>query len=187
MAGSAQVTRVPDRVDRPRTEARRRDRVAAAPTRTARAANAARKVPSLRKSTGKRALKKNFKKVFAITKAFAITITLLIPSMVQLVLAIGLAVSVGFFNDGFVAWATQNFDIVDYSAHALFATLWIIGVILNLIMLLYSIVVFTLTGTNLFTAGALLTLAFCLACILMPVVNIIPWVLVYVWVVAITR
>lgn len=187
LAGSAQVTRVPGRVARPRTEGRRAEQTAAIPTRTASAANTARKIPHLRKLTGKRALKKKFKKAFATTKAFAITATLLIPSMLQLVIAIGLAVAVGFFDIGFVAWATQNFGIIDYTAEALFGALWIISVALNLLMFLYSIIVFTLTGTNLFTPGALLALALCLACILMPVINIVPWVLVYVWVVAITR
>lgn len=188
LTGSANATKAPTRAARARrapdqqTRQAARSRTAAAPT-----SRTARRFVNLRKPIGKSTLKKHFRKPLAIGKALTITLTLVLPSALQLVLGIAMATAVGLFNDGFIAWATENVGVVTYVGEALFGALWITSVALNLLMFLYSIAVFTFTGTHVFTPSALVILALCLACILVPVINIVPWVLIYVWVVALTR
>lgn len=135
----------------------------------------------------KKAATKIRKKTTGSMRAVVITLTLSIPVAAQIILAAILSYSVSFTTTGLIAWATQNFSIIEASGQIVFASLWTILLFLNLIMFIYVIGAYTISLVNVFTPGALVILGVCVAAAMFPPFNIIPWVLVYVWAIALTR
>ena len=183
VAGSGSVSKAPHR-QRPQPEAGGWRPV----TQTHSAANG-RHAPRPRTNAGKvlHATNKIRKKTTGSARALILTLTLLIPVAIQMGLAAILSYSVSFTSIGIIAWATRNFSIIESSGQIVFASLWVTLLFLNLLMFLYVIGAYTVTLVNVFTPTALVILGVCVACAIFPPLNIIPWVLVYVWAIALTR
>lgn len=184
VAGSTETVRVPNRrSNRERVANRMNTKYPAAATPST---GQYLRTPVYGPKQNKSPVKKISRKVTASVRAFVITMTLLIPTTVQIVIGIMLAASIGFLEIGFIAWALQNFSIFDTSAELFFGGMWVVSIILNLLMFLYCITAFLISGIRIFTPVALVALGICIALSIMPLTNIVPWVLVYVWVVALT-
>lgn len=180
VAGSATVNRVPVRGYRKRAQT----------ASTRRAGRSGQVVTTPHRQAEPKPLQtvnKVRRKGTASVRAFVISGTLLIPALLQMALAAALAYAIGFLNLGFVAWLTQNFELVDETASYFVGGMWAILIILNISMFLYSMTAYLISFVNIFKPLPLIALAIFFSLSLFPPVNIIPWVLVYVWVVALTR
>lgn len=121
-----------------------------------------------------------------IRSAVLITSSLSFLLAFQFIIGIGFFVAAGFFQYTLIEILTDNFGIAHASAEILLGGLWFILVILGVGFMLYAWAVFRLSSSSSSTLQKVTFMA-CLSLHIAPFANAFPWVLLWVWIKALSK